>query len=304
MVEVNKLLENYRKIKAPKSPKKLIFTGIEDFDAYNITAPFTINNKLFMVARVEKRDSEHSQIMFFNKTALENEISETWSLNNNIAPLKLQDPFFTFINNEIILGGVEIEENIDNTLTWRTAFYRGKNLGCLEKFFTGPNGMKDIRLCELKDKRIALFTRPQGEIGGRGKIGFNIISNIDELSIDLINKTPILEMFKDDEWGGVNEVHVIDENRLGVLGHIACFSNNNIRHYYPMFFKLNLSDLSFTMPKIICERKDFLDGSSKRDDLIDVVFAGGIVLNNTLATLYAGTSDCEAQKIIIPNPFI
>ena len=93
--------------------------------------------------------------------------------------------------------------------------------------------MKDLRLVELQDGSIGVFTRPQGEKGGRGKIGFTRVASLEELSIDQINKAPLLEgQFVDEEWGGCNEIHLLPNGILGVLGHIACFDEQGDRHYY------------------------------------------------------------------------
>ena len=95
-------------------------------------------------------------------------------------------------------------------------------------FFQGPDHMKDLRLVQLKDGSIGVFTRPQGEKGGRGKIGFVRIGTLDDLSLDVIRQAPLLEgQFLDEEWGGCNEIHVLSNGLLGVLGHIARFDEED-----------------------------------------------------------------------------
>ena len=44
--------------------KRLKFTSVGDRDVYNITAPFDVDGEKVIAARVEKRDSEFSNIMF------------------------------------------------------------------------------------------------------------------------------------------------------------------------------------------------------------------------------------------------
>ncbi|WP_116191317.1 DUF1861 family protein [Paenibacillus taihuensis] len=57
--------------------------------------------------------------------------------------------------------------------------------------------------------------------------------------------------------------------------------------------------------RLIAKRVDFLSGSAKRADLVDVVFSGGLVrLQGGKAVLYAGISDAEAHRIEIPDPFL
>lgn len=295
------LLEKYLKRKSTiYNVEKLNFTNVGENDVYNISAPFLDNEKEVIAGRVEARDSENSTVYFFEKKG------ESWIPVENYPTFKLQDPFFTKINNELIFGGVEVfpDPELENTLKWRTIFYRGRDISSLERFFVGPDGMKDLRLVQLLDKKIGVLTRPQGDKGGRGKIGFTIINSLEDLNIDVINKAPLIDtLFTDEEWGGANEARALDDSTLGILGHIACFDKDMNRHYYPMTFKLDINSLEVKEQKLIAIRKDFKEGESKRPDLEDVVFSGGLVLSGEKATLYAGISDAEAQFIVIDNPF-
>ena len=124
------------------------------------------------------------------------------------------------------------------------------------------------------------------------------------MSLEVIENAPLLEnQFSEEEWGGANEIHVLDDDRVGVLGHIASFDDRGDRHYYALTFQLELQGFKIDQPLIIAERKDFLPGLSKRPDLSDVVFSGGLVLGDGTATLYSGISDADAQKITIQRPF-
>ncbi|GAE93898.1 hypothetical protein JCM21714_3013 [Gracilibacillus boraciitolerans JCM 21714] len=170
-------------------PIKLQFAGVEDKDVYNITAPFSDEGEEIIAGRVESRDSEHSEVYFFVKK------NDKWKPKEDLPTFTLQDPFITFINNDLILGGVEISPHLDNpgALTWRTVFYRGKSINELKPFFTGPNGMKDLRLVELLSGEVGILTRPQGDKGGQGKIGFNKVKKLEDLTIEVIDDTPLLE---------------------------------------------------------------------------------------------------------------
>ena len=285
-----------------ENPRKLTFTGVGDNDVYNISAPFKQGDDLIIAGRVEARDSEHSQIIFFTPQ------DGHWVPKDGAPTLMLQDPFFTFIGEELVLGGVEIYPHPENpdALAWRTVFYKGGDIYSLEVFFKGPDGMKDLRIAELADKRIAVVTRPQGEKGGRGKIGYASINDLSELTLDVIHQAPLLEgQFIDEEWGGANELHVLKNGQLGVLGHIASFSEGDVRHYYPMVFVIDPETGAHSEIQLIATRSQFLPGSSKRPDLIDVVFSGGLVRNeDKTADLYAGISDAEAHVITIVDPFL
>jgi Protein of unknown function (DUF1861) len=295
------LVEIYIEKDQPANPEKLTFAGVGERDIYNITAPFEDEGELVIAGRVEARDTEHSEVCFFvNRDGV-------WTPREGAPVFELQDPFVTTIAGELVLGGVEIfpHPTNDGALGWRTVFYKGSSIKMLKPFFKGPDGMKDLRLAELKDGRVAVLTRPQGEKGGRGKIGFVRIPSLKELTLDVIEEAPLLEgQFAEGEWGGANELHILDNGLIGVLGHIASFDEEGNRHYYPMVFSLNPETDEHTEIQLIAIRDDFLAGSSKRPDLVDVVFSGGLVRKEDgTADFYAGISDAEAHKITIKDPF-
>lgn len=296
------LLEEFTSKAQPANPEKIIFSGIGENDVYNISAPFEDAGELVIAGRVESRDSEHSKVYFFV------ERNGEWVPRENAPVLELQDPFFTRIAGELVLGGVQIFPHPTNEgqLGWRTVFYKGQSIAGLQEIAKGPDGMKDLRLVELKDGSIGVLTRPQGEKGGRGKIGWTRIASLAELTIDVVNEAPLLEdQFIDEQWGGANEPHLLANGLVGVLGHIASFDEEGNRHYYPMVFVLNPETGAFSDMELIATRSHFLPGPSKRPDLVDVVFSGGMVRKQDgTADIYAGISDAEAQKITIVDPFL
>ncbi|WP_412758664.1 MTP-1 family protein [Niallia alba] len=293
---------NNNNAQKPFNPEKIIFSKVGNHDVYNISAPFEDENELVIAGRVEARESEHSKVYFFVEQDGE------WVPRETAPVLDLQDPFFSRIGGELIVGGVQIfpHPTLVGQLSWRTVFYKGKTLSKLQKFAKGPEGMKDLRLIELKDGTVGILTRPQGQKGGKGKIGWITISSLDELSVDIINNAPLLEnQFIDEEWGGANEPHLLTNGLVGILGHIASFDDKGNRHYYPMVFALNPETSAFSKMKLIATRNQFLPGPSKRPDLVDVVFSGGLIRKSDgSADLYAGISDAEAQKITIMDPFL
>jgi hypothetical protein len=281
---------------------KLKFIGIEGRDVYNITKPFKDAGEFIIAGRVESRDSEVSEVNFFK------EIDGNWVKIEKNRKLELQDPFVTMISGELILGGVEIFPHpiLEGKLGYRTAFYRGENVSALKKFTVGPDFMKDIRLLELPEGRILVFTRPQGDIGGRGKIAFTIINSLDELNAEVIANAELLEdQFIGEEWGGANELHLLNNGLIGVLGHVASFDEQMDRHYYAMAFSFNAYTKEASPIKLIATRKNFKPGEYKRKDIMDVIFSGGINRHKAgMAELYVGVSDAEAHKILIEDPFM
>ena len=282
----------------------LQFTGIdvERKDVYNPTGPFMDREKLYLAARVESHDSEtDSEVMFFNETP------KGWLRDPETPILKLQDPFITKIGGEWITGGVRYPVGDGS---WCTDFYRGSDLLNLQHFASGPLGMKDIRPTELHDGRIGVFTRPQGQKGGRGKIGFTIIDTLDEMETMDYEAVPLIPgQFGDDTWGGPNAVYRLQPGKVGILGHTAYMENEGtpdvVKHYMPMAFVYDYIKGEATEIRVIARRKDFPEGPAKRiPELVNIVMSGGLhCLGDGNAILYVGLSDMQVGRRIVPDPF-
>jgi hypothetical protein len=297
------LYEEFCRKRGPHRGENLTFNGVGDRDVYNITAPFVDEGELVIAGRVEERESEASDIGFFVNRNGE------WFPRPGAPVYRLQDPFFTFIQGEIVFGGVEVY--FDGTdphyiSSWRTVFYRGADIRSLRPFARGPLMMKDIRLVDLDNGRIGVFTRPMMVEGARALIGYTEINDLAELTEDAINRAELLRnQFLPEEWGGVNEAHMLANGMIGVLGHISRMDRGGFRHYYPMTFAFDPITRVHSHMKVIASRDMFPEGAAKRPDLVDVLFSGGIVrMNDGIARLYTGVSDAEGHTIDIPDPFV
>lgn len=293
------LLEAYRDRRPPvEGNETLKFRGTGGADVYNISSPLPIEGRTIVAGRVEGRETEFSQVWFFER-------GNDWVPVSDAPRLDLQDPFWTQVGTELVVGGVAVSSDASGHITgWKTVLFRGRSLSELTRFFEGPPGMKDLRLCPTADGRIGVFTRPQGVKGGRGKIGFTTVDSLDELTVKVLEEAPLLDQFEDDEWGGANQVHLLPDGRLGVLGHIARFSEGTVRHYYPMAFTLDPRTGSFSPMTLLLERSRLREGPAKRPDLVDVLFPGGLVRRDGKAVLYLGVGDAEAQIAVIDDPFL
>ena len=281
-----------------------VFEGVAGKDVYNPTAPFAIDGRTVLAARVESPDKESdSEVVFFE------ERDGAWRPVDGAPRLPLQDPAVARVGGEIVLAGVSVWGE-EGALSYKTVFYRGASLAALRSFAEGPSGMKDIRVAALRDGRIFVLTRPQGARGGRGKIGWTTLGTLDALTPDVLDAAPILDrQFAEGEWGGANEITVLDESVLGVLGHVARWGDDGQRHYHPMVFTIDLAAGRVSPMHILFERADLPEGTrgpAKRDDLRDVLFSGGLVRGGPdgTATVWVGAGDKVVRAVRIDDPFV
>jgi hypothetical protein len=244
--------------------------------------------------------------MFFTKN------NDTWTLIEDAPIFELQDPFVTYIDGEIVLGGVYVIWEGDKITSWRTDFYKGSSIYNLKYFASGPMHMKDIRLLELPNGKIAVFSRPQGKYmiekyGCIAKIGITIVDSLNDVTPENIDDATLLEdHFIPDEWGGCNQLFNLSNGLIGAIGHISSkelIDGTEMLHYYSMAFAIDPVTHKMTPTKVICCRDCFPKGESKKPRLSDVTFTSGIIRNtNGTATLYTGLNDCEVGKITIDDP--
>jgi hypothetical protein len=267
---VGSLLSNYNKENIILA-KKLHFKGINGKDVYNITAPIWFNGKHYIAGRVESRHTEtDSQVMFFSENDGE------WGIEGDLPVFSLQDPFISVHGEEIVLGGVLISTDGSNSIVdYQTVFFKGKNICELNQFAKGPKMMKDIRLIHTPHG-LGVFTRPQGKIGGRGRIGFMLLNSIKEMESlpdeNYISAQIITNDLSDSEWIGANAIYPLSNGKLGVLGHIAHFSEDMKKHYYPIAFCFDCMTKEVSGAKILAKRRICPQGSPKTRNLATYCF--------------------------------
>lgn len=291
VARVSELYQRYLAQRTPRKCGKIRFHGVKGVDVYNSSAPFRDAERWLIAARVEARASEMSQVCFFEWDGLNDA-----SLVEDAPRFALQDPFVSWVDNQRVVGGVEVEFDAHNQpVRWRTQFWAGPSISHMRLIAKGPWGMKDIRLLSLPDKRVLVFTRPQGAIGGRGKIGWTIVASLNDLSESSIAKATLLHHVDNMDWCGVNSAQLLPDGRVKVLAHVAHFDSELNRHYYAARFIFDYRNGESSPIEIIACRDDFLPGESKRDDLRDVVFPAGWIQMPEGRVLFCGTSDCEVQ---------
>ncbi|WP_127593283.1 MTP-1 family protein [Paenibacillus lautus] len=284
---------------------KLVFHGVEGFDVYNPTIPFQWNGKRYIYGRVEKRNEwARSWVRLFEQSG-----PDEWTAVPDTMIYQLEDPYISVINKQLVLGGTHVRYKQGRLDTFYGYFYKGSDLHDLFYFTTGPDYMKDIRLVELQDGRIGVFSRPRGEeirkeFGSESLVGFTVIDSLDDLSPEVIENAPYIRgLFSKDEWGGCNQAYLLDSGKIGVIGHI-CYAQGDTSTYMNMAFVLDPQTNHFSDLKIIGTRPCYPDGPAKKQHLTDCAFTAGIEMRpDGKVNLYSGIGDTEAARIVIDYPF-
>ena len=312
-VPLQQQVADFQKHRPPAMGEILRFEGVGDCDVYNPSVPFELDGMTIIAGRVEKRAEEFSRVMFFT------EAGGVWSPIEGAPVFELQDPFVTFAGDELVLGGVYVEWE-GKRASWCTDFYRGRTIHALRHFARGPAQMKDVRLLQLSDGRVAIFSRPQGEVmqkrfGCIAKIGFTLVDSLEEVTAEAIETAPLLfDHFLADEWGGCNQLFELKNGLIGAVGHKSRGEMlvrehggeaEHVLHYYSMAFAVDPETRKMTPTKIIASRDCFPPGLSKAPRLQDVTFTAGIVRHEDgTATLYTGLNDCQVGKLQIADPLL
>ncbi len=278
------------------------FYGAEGYDVYNPTVPFNLDGKLIMGCRVEKRDHEFSETMFYEKR------EQAWYLIEGVSLPRLQDPSVAFVDDEIVIGGIEypvktLYKGKVYEEGWIQQFYKGKDLYSLKKFFTGPAQMKDIRLCQLSDGRVVFFTHPLD----RKWIGVAIFDNLSDVTPEALEDAEVFPgHILDGEWGGANQVLELRGGIIGIIGHksfMTAEQDEPMLHYNSVALTYDVNTGTASYPKIIATRSMFPPTESKWRKVEDVLFTSGIIREGSKARLYTGISDCCIGSVLIDYPF-
>lgn len=289
---------------------KLQFQDVDGYDVYNISIPFEWNGITYLFGRLERREEwARSWVRLFQETG-----PDQWKLVPDSMIYQLEDPFISLIDGTMVMGGTHVRYRKGEPETYYGYFYKGTDLHDLYYFTTGPDGMKDIRLVQMPDHQIGVFSRPRNEeirrkYGSESVIGFTVINGLDELTAEVLENAPIIpNLFNENEWGGCNQAYYLENGKIGVIGHIAYNSTSpngaHLQSYMNMSFVLDPFSLEASELKIIGTRSSYPDGPAKRPQLTDCAFSAGIVLRSDgRADLYSGIGDAETGRITIENPF-
>lgn len=283
----------------------LEFKGVEGYDVYNCSIPFVLNGNRYIYGRVEKHDQWARSWVYLFK-----EISrDCFEKVPNSMIYQLEDPFVSFIHGEIVLGGTHVAKHIgrpEGLYYYDDYFYRGTDLEDLLYFTTGPKFMKDIRLVEMPDG-IGIFTRPEG------KIGFVKVKKMDEITPELIESAPLIDIIDENGYGGCNQCYYLSSGLIGVIGHQVypkiIPDGRTERVYINTAFVFDPDKMQTVMTKIIGTRRSYPASAHIKTGhngvpLDDTAFSSGIVLrDDDKVDLYSGLSDALEGRCTIDYPF-
>lgn len=288
----------------------LTFHGVEGFDVYNCSIPFRWQGKDYIYGRVEKREQwARSWVRLFERTG-----ADTYAVVPDMMPYQLEDPYIAFIHGEMVFGGTHVRKRGGAIDTYYGYFYRGTDLNDLYYFTTGPDYMKDIRIVQLADGKIGVFSRPRNEeirrkYGSASVIGFAIIDTLEDLTDDVIQNAAAIDgLFGADEWGGCNQAYLLQDGTIGVIGHKSyadvAANGDQLAVYVNTSFEFDPRTLQASNQKIIGTHCCYPDCPAKLTALVDCTFTSGIVMRKDgKVDLYAGVGDVAEGRITIDYPF-
>ena len=303
-------IEEYLSVRQRPQGELLQFRPGDDRDVYNCSVPFDFEGKTYIWGRVEKRTEWATSVtMLFECKA-----DGTFVRVEGVETYPLEDPFFLKIAGEYILGGTHVVKEKGKIKTYYVDFYRGKSPFALKYFTTGPDFMKDIRLVELPDGKIGVFSRPRCDdimekYGTISQVGYTVIDSLDDLDAEVIEKAAYIpEVFGKMEWGGVNQPVALQDDLIGLIGHQGyTMYENGVEYpiYVNVAYVYRPSINRILEKKVIGVRSDYPDAECKRPALAYCAFTSGIcdAADDGKVILYSGLGDSCEGKVEIPDPF-
>lgn len=296
------LREAFEKEKKVYESVLLTFKNVGDNTVYNCSCPFTMNGKKYMFGRVEKGDEwVFSNVFLFEETG-----KDEWTKVSDAPSYNLEDPFIVKIHGEMVFGGTHVTKDATKVNMYLCEFFRGHPMD-LKYITSGPPKMKDVRLVELQDGQIGVFSHFRTE--GSCMTGFTRIKRIEYLSAKVINDAPFINHRAfGDAWGGPNQCYLLRSGLIGCISHHGYLQNRpnacQLRVYCITSFVFDPDTLNVHDFKVIGTRTCFPDAKPKIPMLEDCVFVSGIVMRDDgKADLYSGVGDNCEGRCVIDYPF-
>lgn len=293
--------EAFEKNKRVYESALLTFRGVEGWDVYNVSVPFFYNGTRHIFGRVERRHEwAASSVNLFKEVS-----RDVFEVVPNIH-FELEDPYIQKINNEMVFGGTHVVKNVGTVKSYFGYFYRGR-VSELKYYTSGPDYMKDIRIVQLKDKRIGVFSRKR--TAEEVYVGFSIVNGMEDLTTEAITAAkPIPFIREEGTWGGVNQAYLLSGGKIGCIAHYSYHdetpSKEPIQVYINYSFVFDPETRVIEDEKVIGTKSCYPPCPAKKPFLIDCVFTAGIEMRaDGKCDLYSGIGDVGAGRITIDYPF-
>jgi len=296
--DLDQLLDEFRRRARPEPGRLVALHGLEGMDGYNPSESIPNGRFPYVFVRAEPRDVEYdSWSVPFRMVS-----ADCWEVEEHLPMYRLEDPCASVIHGTLVVGGVRIVSRVGNRPTWETVFLRGESPADLEEFARSPAYMKDVRLVELEDGGVGVFTRPWGGPTSSRHMGYTELYSLDDLTTPVMANAPLLTTQPvDGQWWGANAVYNLGDGNLGVLAHFATWKAGS-RHYYPITFVFDRLRRKIVQgPEIVADRSCFPEYAAREPDLQDVIFPGWLDREHNL--LYAGLSDTAIGVMPLEDPF-
>ncbi len=308
-MDIREMRERFEQQEPVYERHLLTFEGVDGYDVYNTSVPFAYEGKNYLFGRVERREEwANSTVRLFVCRE-----EDTWEIVPESMIYQLEDPFVIRLQDEFVLGGTRVDYSRGQLAGFCGVFYKGRDPFHLRYYTTGPKDMKDIRMVELEDGCLGVFSRPRGEhvrqvYGSESVVGFTVLNDISELDEKVLEQARIVEgLFGKDEWGGCNQCFLLEGGKVGVIGH-RCYLEKqegiSQQVYLNIAFVFDPDTFLVSDVKVIGTRKNYPRWPAKKSNLADCAFPSGIRLREDGRTdLYSGIGDTAEGRIVIEDPF-
>ncbi|CAG9570117.1 conserved hypothetical protein [Leishmania major strain Friedlin] len=280
----------------------LTFKGVDGYDVYNCSLLFQYKGKHHLFGRFERREkSSDSRVRLFVETG-----KDEYTVVPDQLTYQLEDPFVSKVQGSLFFGGTQVIKSGGNVTGYFCDFYHGMPQ-LLTYYTTGPDLMRSIRIVQLADGTIGIFSCHKTE--GSCLIGFTTVNSLNEVTREVIaeakpiNNAPFLGA-----WGGVNQAYLLSSGNIGCIchhGYLDKDANGEQRNVCCITsFVYDPKRNNTHTFQLIGTRGCFPDCPSKSPSVADCAFASGIVMREDgKCDLYSGLGDTHEGRITIDYPF-
>lgn len=279
----------------------LSFKGVDGWDVYNCSVPFTYKGEVHLYGRVEKRSEwANSHVRLFVRTGKD---------EYTVVPCvsyEMEDPYIQKVDSELILGGTHTRKSSGKVRSYYGFFYRGPSPADVRYFTSGPDFMKDIRVVKLQNGSIGVFSRKRDT--KEVYVGFTTVDSLDHLTMEVIAAAKPLDLFEQGAWGGVNQPYLLSSGKIGCIAHYSYYDKSPaglpLSVYTNFSFIFDPATHAVSDQRIIGTKSCYPDAPAKVLTLLDCVFTSGMVVRpDGKCDLYSGVADTCEGRITIDYPF-